>query len=150
MVRLYCFLRLNLKTSVFPPRPWEWMVPLTTAPETSLPDLMESPSTNATTRPSSTAAPTSPVRVSTSMDSPAATRYCFPPASMTAYITGFLKGGLFFSSLALCARGTSEASGYYRWGGVGKGVPPFETCAEDSKRQFVLLPALGLTRRFLE
>src|SRR5271163_1076497 len=65
------------------------MVPLTSAPPRSA-VLTLSPSKTARTRPNSTAEPTSPSSVSTSIDSPAATRYCFPPVSITAYID-FLK-----------------------------------------------------------
>src|ERR1700735_5050206 len=65
------------------------MVPLTSAPPRSAVFTL-SPSNTARTRPNSTAAPTSPSSVSTSMDSPAATRYCFPPVSITAYIKDVL------------------------------------------------------------
>src|SRR5690242_2474142 len=91
MVRLYCFLRLNLKTIVLSPRPCAAMVPFTRALPSEEPALTESPSTTATTRSNSTSAPMSPVRVSTSIDSPGATRYCLPPVSITAYILVLLK-----------------------------------------------------------
>src|SRR5438477_7206129 len=91
MVRLYCFLRLNLNTRVLSPRPCAVMVPFTRAALMVEPAFTASPSITAITRSNSTAAPTSPVRVSTSIDSPGATRYCLPPVSMTAYIRVLLK-----------------------------------------------------------
>src|SRR5579883_907044 len=94
MVRLYCFLRLNLNTSVFSPRPCATIVPLTRACSASAPALTDSPSTTASTRPNSTSAPTSPSSVSISIASPGVTRYCFPPVSITAYIQGSPRGGL--------------------------------------------------------
>src|SRR5690348_12083288 len=88
MVRLYCFLRLNLNTMTLSPRACPAILPRTRA------DFSASPSTSsfesleiASTRSNSTSAPTSPAIVSTSIVWPGATRYCFPPVSITAYIT---------------------------------------------------------------
>src|ERR1700693_4734372 len=88
MVRLYCFLRLNLKTITLSPRPCSEMVPLTRASANAAPAVTSFASfTTASTRPNSTSEPTSPGSVSTRTSSPGATRYCFPPVSITAYIT---------------------------------------------------------------
>src|SRR5579884_2118406 len=87
MVRLYCFLRLNLNTSTLSPRPCPTIVPFTFADPRPSPVTSSLLSrTSVSTRPSSTSAPTSPASVSTLITSPGATRNCFPPASMTAYI----------------------------------------------------------------
>src|SRR5208282_3255266 len=88
MVRLYCFLRLNLNTITLSPRPCSEMVPFTRASATAAPAVTSLESfTTASTRPNSTSEPTSPGSVSTRTESPGATRYCFPPVSITAYIT---------------------------------------------------------------
>src|SRR5512142_2561696 len=110
MVRLYCFLRLNLKTMVLSPRPWAVMVPFTRAALTVEPAFTASPSITARTRSNSTSAPTSPVRVSTSIDSPGATRYCLPPVSITAYILVLVRFGV-------------ETLGYYNLGLVRQNDP---------------------------
>src|SRR5271155_4348094 len=88
MVRLYCFLRLNLNTITLSPRPCSEIVPFTRAPASAAPAVTSFESfTTASTRSNSTSEPTSPGSVSTRTTSPGATRYCFPPVSITAYIT---------------------------------------------------------------
>src|SRR5271170_414852 len=88
MVRLYCFFRLNLNTITLSPRPCSEIVPFTRAPASAAPAVTSFESfTTASTRSNSTSEPTSPGSVSTRTPSPGATRSCFPPVSITAYIT---------------------------------------------------------------
>src|ERR1700686_557354 len=76
-----------LKTVSFGWRPCETILPVTLALEASAPvrNFFSSVAT-ATTSPNVTSPPTLPGKVSTLTVSPGATRYCFPPDRMTAYI----------------------------------------------------------------
>src|SRR5689334_16409374 len=87
MVRLYCFLRLNLKTRILSPRPWAAILARTRAVLRASPRTISLDSFEiARMRSNSTAAPISPAIVSTSIVCPGVTRYCLPPVSMTAYM----------------------------------------------------------------
>src|ERR1700751_85886 len=87
MVRLYCFLRLNLNTMILSPRPCSAILPVTFALASASPRTNSFESFEiASTRLNSTGLPTSPASVSTSMVWAGDTRYCLPPVSITAYI----------------------------------------------------------------
>src|SRR5579872_2091476 len=77
-----------LKTVSFGWRPCETIFPVTLALAASVPvrNFFSSVAT-ATTSPNVTSPPTLPGKVSTLTVSPGATRYCFPPDRITAYIT---------------------------------------------------------------
>src|SRR5579859_21361 len=87
MVRLYCFLRLNLKTSTFLPRSLPVIVPVILCSAVSGP-ASTSPASlkTASTFENSISAPISPASLGTRITSPGATRNCFPPVSIMACI----------------------------------------------------------------
>src|SRR5690348_10026992 len=81
---LYCFLRLKWKTRILSPRPSSTTLPTTRAPlcgRTSAPGSPETARTSV-----NSILPFSAGFWSTLITSPGATRNCFPPARMTAYI----------------------------------------------------------------
>src|ERR1051326_5719549 len=85
MVRLYCFLRLNLKTSTFLSRSLPVMVPVILWSAVSVP-ASTSPASlkTANTFENSISEPISPASLGTRITSPGATRNCFPPVSIMA------------------------------------------------------------------
>src|SRR5947209_7139964 len=73
---------------ILSPRPCAEILPRTRAVLRASPNRSSFPSfESASTRSNSTSAPMSPEIVSTWIVCPGATRYCFPPVSMTAYMT---------------------------------------------------------------
>src|SRR5260370_37154301 len=84
---LYWLPFLNLSTVNFLARPWSTILPVTVTFDASDPrTTFLSSVCTATTESKVTFSPTSPLTRSIRIVSPGATRYCFPPVSMTAYI----------------------------------------------------------------
>src|SRR6266436_3448594 len=84
---LYWLPFLNLSTVNFFARPWSTILPVTVTFDASDPrTTFLSSVCTASTEPNVTFSPTSPLTRSIRIVSPGATRYCFPPVCMTAYI----------------------------------------------------------------
>src|SRR6266404_6006385 len=84
---LYWLPFLNLSTVNFFARPWLIIFPVTVTFDASDPSTTFLSSVcTASTDPNVTFSPTSPLTRSIRIVSPGATRYCFPPVCMTAYI----------------------------------------------------------------
>src|SRR5947209_6078885 len=82
---LYCFLRLKWKTRILSARPPSMTSPLTI---TSVPGpILPSPLETASTSLNSIVSPWLAGSFSILTTSPGETRYCFPPARITAYIS---------------------------------------------------------------
>src|ERR1700684_2726443 len=82
---LYCFLRLKWKTRILSARPCSTTCPVTKALDDGLPSSPSEPLT-ASTSSNCTFSPPACDSFSTLITSPGATRYCLPPARITAYM----------------------------------------------------------------
>src|SRR5580658_9955323 len=83
---LYCPPVLYFSTLSLGPRVCFTILPVTLAFEAAAPRIFLSSVRTATTSSNVTLPPTLPSRRSTSIVSPGATRYCFPPLRITAYM----------------------------------------------------------------